>query len=71
MKRLSAVNRWMRPAEICAHSWVEITRGITSKGQAWSMLADWLYTVKVMPIERMASSAAACRPASSSPSKPR
>jgi hypothetical protein len=71
MKRLRAVSRWTRPREICAHSWVDITRRITSKGQAWSMLAASVYTVNVMPIDRTASSAASCRAVSSSPSDTR
>ena len=39
MKRLRAVKRWTSPREVRSHSWVDITRGITSKGQGWSMLA--------------------------------
>ena len=54
-----------RPAR---HSSAAMTRGITSKGQARSMLPASEYTVNVMPMEAMASSAASWRSSSSSPS---
>ncbi len=38
MNRLRATSRWTSPREMRSHSWVEITRGMTSKGQAWSIL---------------------------------
>jgi hypothetical protein len=39
MNMFSAVSRCTRPAEIALHSWVEITRGITSNGQDRSRLS--------------------------------
>ena len=62
MNRFSAVTRCLRPASTRSHSFFGMIRGMMSKGQARSMVPSFsVYTVKVMPISLIASSAAAWR----------